>query len=129
MKNFILIVSSILLFSCTPQKNVTSSGGNSVTSKTTNKGMRMHGKVITKSETAADGKSEYPVLYFDNGVAYLINFAESKVSKEDIQQYVYKDIDIFGEIKSGNIAIQSKDYKNEEQSVKETRYIIIYKIL
>jgi len=129
MKNFILIVSSILLIACTPQKKVTSAGSSSTMSKPSNKGMKMHGDIVVKSEPSADGKSELPVLYFDNGVAHLISFGESKVSKAEIQQYVYKNIDIIGEIKTGKTPSQSQNLKKEEQTVEEGQYIVIYKIL
>lgn len=97
--------------------------------KPANKGMKMHGQITVKSEPSADGKSESPVLYFDNGVAHLINFTESKVSQSEIKQYVYKNIDLIGEIKTGKTPSQNQNFKKEEQTVEEVQYIVIYKIL
>lgn len=129
MKNLILIVCSILFFSCAPQKKVLSGGGTSSLSKPSNLGMKMYGKVVVKSNVSSGENTEIPVLYFDNGVSYLINFSESKVSKAEIQQYVYKDIDIVGEIKKGKIPSQNQQPQREEAFIKEGSYIVIYKIL
>jgi len=130
MKNFILIASSILFFSCTPQKNVTSSTTTSSSvSDQTSKGVEMYGRVIVKSKPSANGQSEVPSYYFDDGVSYQINFAKSKVSKADVQKYLNKDIDIVGEVKIGDVSSSNLTKSQVESSSKEESYIIIYSIL
>lgn len=127
MKNFILIV-SLLLIACSPQKNVSNRAGVNH-SKSTFKGMKMYGKVVAKSTTSIGNKSEEAALYFDNGVSYLINFSASTVSKAELQSKIYQDIDIIGEIKTGFSPSQNQNSKREGQSEEEGQYIVIYKVL
>jgi len=128
MKNYILIFSVLFFVACKPQKSVstTSTAQSSVT--IAKKGMKMFGKIVVKSK-ASGPRSETPVLYFDNGISYLINFSESNVTKSEVKKYSYKEIDILGEIKSGKVAVQSKDQSKEGATMKEGQYIVIYKIL
>jgi len=70
----------------------------------------MYGKIVIQPELSVDGQSELPVLYFDNGIAYLISFRGSKVSKAAIQQDINKDIDIVGELKIGIAPSQFHNY-------------------
>jgi len=125
MKKILLAISTIFLFSCSPQKNV--SNNNALGElKTSNNGMKMYGKVVVKSKTLSSGKSETPVLYFDNGLPYIISLTESKVSEKELRSKVYQEIDIVGEIKTGQ---SNQNLKKKEETTKEDGYIVIYKIL
>ncbi|MEJ6736114.1 MAG: hypothetical protein QNK84_03640 [Flavobacteriales bacterium] len=129
MRNFLYIVITILIASCSPQK-LTSSSSPSSGTEIKNLGSKIYGKVIVKS--VSKGTTETPVLYFDTyGVEYFIDFSSSKVTKAEISKFVYKDIDVLGEIKTeGFSTTQSKTREEQENGVKHKRNtIVIYKIL
>ncbi|MGB0888233.1 MAG: hypothetical protein ACPGSL_08935 [Vicingaceae bacterium] len=132
MKNVILILSSILLIACTSQKKVTNT---TATANVTNqkKESKMYGKVVVKSKPSNNGNSEMPVFYFNmSGVDYRINFKKSKVSKTEIQKYLFKDIDVLGETKvnvATNTPLTNGASEEENQKVEEGLSIVIYKII
>jgi len=128
IRNFLYIVIAILIASCSPQK-LTSSIYSSGT-EIKNLGSKIYGKVIVKS--VSKGITEMPELYFDTyGVEYFIDFSSSKVTKAEIRKFVYKDIDVLGEIKmEGFSTTQSKTREEQENELKHKgNTIIIYKVL
>ncbi len=129
MRNLLFLLIVGLMASCTPQKSV-SSGSSSVGGEINKQGSKMYGKVVVKS--VSTGTSEKPVLYFDrDGVEFFINIPAGKVSKADIQKYVYKNIDVIGEIKTGAFSSSGNVTRSasESEGAEEGAYIVIYKIL
>ncbi len=132
MNKFIIYVFSItLLLSCKVQENDYNTV-NSTTSSTT-KSNKMYGKIIVKSSATNNANTMYemPEYYFNSyGVDYYIKFQECKVSKEKIMQYLNKEIDIRGEIRTGKTKLSKQKTKSKISDMEtEMNYIIINEIL
>ncbi|MGB0881914.1 MAG: hypothetical protein ACPGSO_03095 [Vicingaceae bacterium] len=122
MKNFILVISAIFLIACGNQKSAN-------LAKEAPKAVSLYGKVVLKSQADANGEFAVPVLYFDDGDAYFINFEESKVEKKELEKHVFQEIEIVGIIKKGKTPLKSQYPEKEGVTIKEGKYIVVQNIL
>ena len=129
MRSFFFLFIVLILVSCVSQKPVLNADS-VVGTEIKKQGSKMYGKIVIKS--VSKGTKEMPTFYFDrNGVEFFINIPEGKVAKEEIQKYVYKDIDIIGEIKTGALSTSKNQTRSEQEnnSKQDGAYIVIYKII
>ena len=129
MRNLTFLILVVLIGSCSSQKTTSKSSTISELKKQ-KQGTKMYGKVVVKS--TLQGDQELPLYYFDiQGVEYQIKYAFGKITQRDLQKYLYKEIDVLGEIKMGiNGASEAKKNVGKvTASGEQERVIIIYEVL
>ena len=130
MRNIFFLFAATFFLACSPQKSTSSSGSVSEGTIVKKQGIKMYGKIIVKS--VSNGTTEKAQLYFDrNGVEYFINIPVGKVSESELKKYIYKEIDVLGEIKTGKYFKGDTRTRSTQESIpnQEGQYLVIYKVL
>lgn len=139
MKNFILIISSILFFSCTPQQEVSSKQV-----KEKKEGRKIYGSVSEKYLKESLSEAEWkaakkPDLSFnvDNEYFY-IKIANTNITEADLNKLIGKKIEVQGklvgegyggEVSVGMPPMKKPSSKGGATKEKPIGSIIIYEIL
>jgi hypothetical protein len=129
MNKIIFLAGILSLVACKVQEGPS---GNHKTNETTKKTYTMYGKIIVKSRQAGAefSNSEMPSYYFNsNGIDYFIKLSECNISKEKIQQFINREIDIEGEIRTGFLGPIKTKVKSAPENSEEGNYVVIFKII
>lgn len=126
-KTLVYLLSIIVLISCNSQKSVSNEGTEMKLKKN-----QFIGKFVELNKTKSRNVSAKLDIYFQiEEKDYFVKFSEGYVSKENIMNYLNKNILIKGEIKTGEFEESSPGSISTLENSKPGRkgeYIVINKI-